>query len=305
MADWIKIMTTLPKSVAIYRLMRELRCKRHAALGLALDWLCWLDANSTDGNTGLLDEEISDVLGWPRAAEALDAIGWVSHDEQGCVVAVEYAKHNGESAKKRAEDARRQQRSRLVRDGCHGKSVTDVTNFCDQKRREDIHTEVVGSSTVDVGAAAKLPPPPEGFCEWVCALCRAHPSASRNRVLHGEPLLAQDVRAAALEAFARCPQAVEAAPLLAAYFADRLQQDRFKRAFYRPPGQAHFFRDLEDVLAHAERWARETGWGKAKHRVQKAPAGGRCSQDATPEEVQAELARMRAAGRKGDRGIDD
>lgn len=290
-------MTTLPKSVAIYRLMRELRCKRHAALGLALDWLCWLDANSTDGNTGLLDKEISDVLGWPRAAEALNNIGWISHDEHGCVIAVEFAKHNGESAKKRAEDALRQQKSRARRDLCHGKGVTNVTGFCDQIREEDIDTEVVGSSTVDVGAAAKPPPPPEGFCEWVCALCRAHPSASRNRVLDGEPLLAQDVRLAALEAFARCPQAVEAAPLLGAYFADRLQEDRHRRAFYRPQGQAHFFRDLEDVLAHAERWARESGWGKPKRKA-KAAGAVPSAPARSPEEEERERREMLALWRK-------
>lgn len=127
MASWVKIVNTLPRSRSIYALMRKLRCKRQAALGLAVDWLCWLDVNSTNGETGMLDDEISDVLGWQGAAEALSAIGWVSHDEQGYVVALDFEKHNGETAKKRAEDAERQRKSRGKRDKCHGKSVTDVT----------------------------------------------------------------------------------------------------------------------------------------------------------------------------------
>ncbi len=275
MADWIKVLTTLPKCRAVYRLMRELRCKRHAALGLAVDWLCWLDANSSDGHTGLLDEEISDVLGWPKAAEALNAIGWVSHDEQGCVVAVDFKKHCGESAKKRADDAARQQRSRARRDGCHALSVTDVTNFCDQ-RREEYNNTVVGSSTVCVGEPLPAPPP-DGFGDWLAALCGAHPSARQSRVL------APDVEREARAAFGRCPQAAGQAELLRAYFDDRMQEDRYRKPFYRPQGQGRFFHDLEDVLAHAVRWARESGWGRRRKAAKGAEAP--CSDEAGAAEM--------------------
>ncbi len=259
MSDWIKVLTTLPKSRAIYRLMRELRCKRHAALGVAVDWLCWLDANSADGSTGLLDDEISDVLGWPNAAEALNAIGWVSHDEQGCVVATEFIKHCGASAKKRAEDAARQQRSRRARDACHADSVTDVTENCDQIREECIN-KGAGKATA-VGEVPVLPAlSPDGFDRWLSGLCAAHPSARRSRVL------APDVEREARAAFGRCPQAAEAAALLRAYFDDRMQEDRFRKPFYRPTGQGRYFHDLEDVLAHAVRWAREAGWKPASKR---------------------------------------
>jgi len=266
MAAWIKVMTTLPKCRAVYRLMRELRCKRHAALGLAVDWLCWLDENSSDGHTGLLDEEISDVLGWPKAAEALNAIGWVSHDEQGCVVAVEFSKHCGESTKKRAEDAARKQRSRARRDACHADGVTDVTKNCDQIR-EEIKNKGVGSSAVCGGGGGMPAPPPDGFSGWLAALCQAHPSARQSRVL------APDVLEEARAAFVRCPQAAQQAGLLRAFFDDRLQEDRFRKPFYRPAGQGKFFHDLEDVLAHAVRWARESGWGRK--RTKKAEGGMR------------------------------
>lgn len=148
MASWVKIVNTLPRSRSIYALMRKLRCKRQAALGLAVDWLCWLDVNSTNGETGMLDDEISDVLGWQGAAEALSAIGWVSHDEQGYVVALDFEKHNGETAKKRAEDAERQRKSRGKRDKCHGKSVTDVTAETrpDKIREDKSNTEFEHSS---------------------------------------------------------------------------------------------------------------------------------------------------------------
>lgn len=157
MANWIKVLNTLPRCKAIYALMRALHCKRHAAIGLAVDWLCWLDVNSTNGETGMLDDEISDVLGWQGAAEALSAVGWVSHDEQGYVVAVDFDKHNGETAKKRAEDAERQRKSRGKRDACHGKSVTDVTaETRPDKIREDIENGSPGGEPKEAAGRDKV-----------------------------------------------------------------------------------------------------------------------------------------------------
>lgn len=174
MASWVKIVNTLPRSRAIYALMRALRCKRQAALGLAVDWFCWLDENSTNGNTGMLDEEISDVLGWPGAAQALSAVGWVSHDEQGYVVAVDFDKHNGETAKKRAEDAERQRKSRYERsrgecDSCHGKSVTGVTQKAlPDKIREE--KKIVSPIGEPIGARPRDAQEVEAYLATVTAL---------------------------------------------------------------------------------------------------------------------------------------
>ena len=141
MANWIKVLNTLPRSRAVFALARALRCKRHAALGLAVEWLCWLDEHSSNGETGMLDAEISDMLGWQGAAEALSSVGWVSHDEQGYVFAVDFEAHNGETSKRRAIGAKRVERcrmSRAERDNCNGDSVTNVTGKAlPEKRRED------------------------------------------------------------------------------------------------------------------------------------------------------------------------
>ena len=125
MINWIKVLNTLPRSRAVFSLMRGMRCKRHAAIGLAVDWFCWLDENSTGGETGMTDEEIDEVLGAKGAAKALAEIGWIEHDEAGFVVAVDFCKHNGISAKRRAETARRATKCRAK---CNAKSVTEVTS---------------------------------------------------------------------------------------------------------------------------------------------------------------------------------
>lgn len=100
--------------------------------------------------------------------------------------------------------------------------------------------------------SAGLPAPsPDGFAEWLAGLCAAHPSASKSRTL------ARDVREAALGAFERFPDAVAHVELLGAYFKDsRLAENNF----YAPRGQRKFFEDLEDVVAHAERWRKWAGW---------------------------------------------
>ena len=101
------------------------------------------------------------------------------------------------------------------------------------------------------GAPEEPAPSPDGFEDWLAALRVAHPSASKSRTL------ARDVRVAALDAFGRFPDAVAHAELLGAYFRDSRLVDN---GFYAPRGQRKFFEDLEDVVAHAERWRKWAGW---------------------------------------------
>ena len=104
-------------------------------------------------------------------------------------------------------------------------------------------------------------------------MCGAHPT------LRGCGILAPDVAEAAEAAFARCPQLEEEAELIGAYMADRLQEDRYRHKFWRPLGQARFFEKLEDVLAHARAWDRETGWGAKRKKKAAKAADGRCTMD--------------------------
>lgn len=117
------------------------------------------------------------------------------------------------------------------------------------------------------GDASEMPAPtPDGFDSWLERLRAVHPSASRSRKL------APDVRRAALEAFSRCPEADASAELLGAYFKDsRLEGN----GFYAPRGQRRYFEDLEDVLAHAERWRRWAGWKPKKVRSARREVPGK------------------------------
>lgn len=92
------------------KLARLLHTDRLHAVGLAFAWLAWLDTQTTDGHSGLTPEDLDDILGVQGAISALQAIGWCAIDDAGEVLAVDWEQHNGESAKKRALRARRNER---------------------------------------------------------------------------------------------------------------------------------------------------------------------------------------------------
>ena len=109
---------TSPK---MQKLARILHTDRLHAVGLAFAWLAWLDTQTTDGHSGLTPEDLDDILGVQGAISALQAIGWCAIDDAGEVLAVDWEQHNGESAKKRALRARRNERY-------YTKKHTDVLN---------------------------------------------------------------------------------------------------------------------------------------------------------------------------------
>ncbi|MGN0821380.1 MAG: hypothetical protein ACI4OX_06350, partial [Akkermansia sp.] len=110
MANWIKARHALVRSARVRRLCKYLSCKNHlAALGYALKWLCWVDEQTLDGHTHLTPEELDKEMGMRGGAQGLIEIGWAALDEEGCLVALEFDKHSGDTAKQRAEVARRKE----------------------------------------------------------------------------------------------------------------------------------------------------------------------------------------------------
>ncbi|MGN0875531.1 MAG: hypothetical protein ACI4OZ_10155 [Akkermansia sp.] len=168
MADWIKVRHALVRSAKI-RLMAKamnlnMKGKQLIALGLAVKWLCWIDEQTEDGKTHLLPGELDDEMGWEGLASALISIGWAAQDEEGRVVALEFDKHGGETAKKRALTARRMGRLRSRGSDARSDAESDapsVTNASpEENRREENnnmcserHTEYTSDSSGE---------PPEG-----------------------------------------------------------------------------------------------------------------------------------------------
>lgn len=197
--NWIKINTALPRSPKVLRFASLMGIDRYTALGLLFDWLAWLDSQSADGTTGLTPElvdqlfmadlsqnsvtrvtELSQKNVTPvtdlsqnfvtrvtdlsqschTMSQALVTIGWAFIDEKGEICASDFAKHNGENAKRRLENAERQRVAREKR--MSQNFVTHVTKKCDQIREDkniyELHPN--GSITTVCGgnAAAEVDP---------------------------------------------------------------------------------------------------------------------------------------------------
>lgn len=287
MVSWIKVQVTLPESPKIFRLARLLGVGRMEALGYAVRWFCWLDTYCANGSTELTEGDVDALIGKSGITRAFCELEWAAVDAAGYVLVMDFDKHNGESSKKRAENQVRVAAFRerqAGKDSCNANGVTSALTSALPEGEYNIgNNNVVGSSTGVIGAPAEPAPTPdvndEGFRQWLAGLCSAHPSACRSLYL------APDVLKAAKAAFARCPGAVEQVELLTAYFRDgRLAEHRF----YAPRGQRKFFEDLEDVLAHAERWRKWSGWKpkkKARNGSRKAVAD--VEDSCTPEEKKA------------------
>ncbi len=141
--------------------------------------------------------------------------------------------------------------------------------------------EVCGNATVKGGAGGGAArslseeKEEEGFGMWLAEFAAQLPWLAEYRVLPRE------VAEAAREAYEALPAAPMGgmAELMGAYYADKLEEDRYRRRFWRPRG-GKFFAELGDVMQHAERWAREVGWSRKRKRKAEVAAA--------PEEVQGE-----------------
>lgn len=335
MADWLKVRHALVRSAKVRGLMRALHCKKHVALGVALNWLVWLDEQTEDGLTHLMPKELDDEIGFSGCTDAMISIGWATLGSDGCVEAIEFGKHCGESAKKRAENAARQasfkarQRSNARSNAKSNASA--LPNALPEENRIEENDKGVCKAVVNNGANApcnatvpQSPAEPErvtdaddppGVSEcgaeqspsrpswgaWMSAVAQAHPSCSRSRTL------APDVESAARAAYERFPDAIRYAELLAAYYASRLQEDSRRVKFYRPQAQRWYFEQLEDIVTHAERWKREMRWkpeSERKPKPSKAPSV-EPEEELSNDALRAFFEEMRAEDSSGQGNTDE
>lgn len=129
--NWYKASISLAGGDEETIVMRVLGVSENSALGLLHRWLTYVNAQTADGVTRLLPEDLDRVLrydgdgsplmdgnGQPlphsnaHAYHALNACGWVTLNERGEVCAIDFEKHNSQSAKDRACAAARTAKSK-------------------------------------------------------------------------------------------------------------------------------------------------------------------------------------------------
>src|SRR5690606_741911 len=71
------------------------------------------DAHSVDGTLkGYTPELLDHVIGWEGFSRAMEAVGWLVFDGEETLSLPEFTEHNGQSAKRRAEDQKRKRDAR-------------------------------------------------------------------------------------------------------------------------------------------------------------------------------------------------
>lgn len=268
MASWIKVQVTLPESPKIFRLARLLGVGRMEALGYAVRWFCWLDMYCANGSTELTEGDVDALIGRSGITRAFCELEWASVDAEGYVLVLDFDKHNGKNSKQRAENQARVAAFRERQEEKGSCNAESVTSALPEGEGEYICSKEGCAGISELNSVAPTEPAPtpdvndRDFRRWLTALCSAHPSASKSLYL------AADVLKAAKAAYLRFPAAEAHVEMLTAYFKDpRLAEGRF----YAPRGQRKYFVDLEDTVAHAERWRKWSGW-KPKKKAVKGPS---------------------------------
>lgn len=156
--DWIKMRADLHTHPKVVRMASALKADRLRIVGGLHSAWCLFDVHSV---VGLLDgysaDTLDDLIGFPGFSRAMMAVGWLEENGESLVMP-RFEAHNGQSAKRRAQDADRKRNVRKA-----SASEADKKRTREEKRREDIkdkpHTGGEQNSPVDNSAGGGEPDP--------------------------------------------------------------------------------------------------------------------------------------------------
>lgn len=155
--DWIKVEQATVDKPEVLRIAELLNWERRKVLGLLVEFWCWLDKNMADpcpenvretsgfcpGDVrNMSKKSLDDVMHTPGFASCLEAVGWAQFDDERAVMHVINAeRHNGNTAKSRALDAKRKREGRRKNVREMSGSQPDENRTREEKRREEINTK--------------------------------------------------------------------------------------------------------------------------------------------------------------------
>lgn len=156
--DWIKMRADLHTHPKVVRMASALKADRLRIVGGLHSAWCLFDVHSVDGFLdGYSADTLDDLIGFPGFSRAMMAVGWLEENGESLVMP-RFDAHNGQSAKRRAQDADRKRNVRKA-----SASEADKKRTREEKRREDIkdkpHTGGEQNSPVDNSAGGGEPDP--------------------------------------------------------------------------------------------------------------------------------------------------
>jgi hypothetical protein len=165
--DWLKVELTLPDKPEVHYIASVLKLDPDTVIGKLLRVWRWFNENTVDGRAHLATFATVDwLVGVVGFAEAMHFAHWLDQDGKTLTMPA-FDKHTSESAKKRAESARRMNKSR-GRNGDVALSAQQKRNSCateaqpeKEKRREEERREEMAAAVLDAPASARITPPHE------------------------------------------------------------------------------------------------------------------------------------------------
>lgn len=156
--DWIKMRADLHTHPKVVRMASALKADRLRIVGGLHSAWCLFDVHSVDGFLdGYSAETLDDLIGFPGFSRAMMAVGWLEENGESLVMP-RFEAHNGQSAKRRAQDADRKRNVRKT-----SASEADKKRTREEKRREDLkdkpHTGGEQNSPVDNSSGDSEPDP--------------------------------------------------------------------------------------------------------------------------------------------------
>lgn len=132
--DWIKMRRSLLGDPRVVRIASALNADRFRTIGGLFSAWCLFDEQTEDGKLdGYTPQAFDEVVGMPGICVAMASVGWIEIREDS-LVAVEFSQHNGQTAKRRAQENVRKMSARDA-DKRRTKSGTR-----EEKRREENNT---------------------------------------------------------------------------------------------------------------------------------------------------------------------
>jgi hypothetical protein len=143
--DWIKMTMGLQSHPKVVRILSATKADKFRVIGgLHAVWSIF-DQHSVDGELpGYTFSTMDHVIGWPGFAQAMADVGWLGETAAQTLVMPDFDTHNGESAKRRAEDSNRKRKARKSPQSVRNLSAEtkdktpDKMRTREEKRREDI-----------------------------------------------------------------------------------------------------------------------------------------------------------------------
>ncbi len=153
--DWIKIEHITPDKPEIIGMAATLGCDPDAVVGKLFRIWIWADQNSVDGNGMSVTDAFLDRLTHRKGfARAMRDCGWLQGDS-GALVFPGFERHNGRTAKARAESNRRMAKSRA---GCGNVAAKAQQKAQPEKRREEKKNTTCSNPLPPVGGGEAFLP---------------------------------------------------------------------------------------------------------------------------------------------------